>query len=161
MDITNPQETERAWLTALEQAVNKQLADVNTMTQRGRWLAPEEIVSVLNYLHSAGQYFSSYLPTANALAQLNYPRLSWRLGLVQQDLRQSIDIYADMYRSAVNHRAMWGQIQRDAAADVTRTLMETNGRTRAVYDQCNRLQVLVNQGMPYSVALVMSQQGLQ
>lgn len=161
MDITNPQETERAWLTALEQAVNKQLADVNTMTQRGRWLAPEEIVSVLNYLHSAGQYFSSYLPTANALAQLNYPRLSWRLGLVQQDLRQSIDIYADMYRSAVNHRAMWGQIQRDAAADITRTLMETNGRTRAVYDQCNRLQVLVNQGMPYSVALVMSQQGLQ
>jgi hypothetical protein len=158
MEITNPQETESAWLTALEQENRKGLANVNTMTQKGRPLAPEEIVAVLNYLHSVDQYFSSYMPTANALAQLNYPRLSSRLTEVQQDIHQAIETYGDMYRNAVNYRTMWGNIQRDTAIDVARTLTDATAHAQSVYDRNNRLQALINQGVPYTDALILSQQ---
>ena len=76
MDIPNPPETERVWLTALEDANRKGNADVRTMTQKGRALMLEEIEAVLNYLHALDQYFCRYVPTADALSGLGRPSLA-------------------------------------------------------------------------------------
>ncbi len=156
MEIPNPEETERVWLTALEDQKSKGVANVNTMLEKGRALTPEEIVAALNYLHALDQYFARYVPTADALSALGRPSLGQRLLQVRQDIYQSIDVCSNMYRSAVDFRSNWEVMQREAAADATRSLYEANMHTQGVYDQLNREQMLVNEGVPYSEALLLS-----
>jgi hypothetical protein len=156
MDIPNPSETERVWLTALEEESSKGVTNVKTMLEKGRALTPEEIVAALNYLHALDQYFARYMPTAGALSGLGYPSLAQRLEQVRQDIHQSIDVCSDMYRSAVDFRSKWETMQRDAATAATQTLYETTMHTQAVFDQMNREQMLVNEGVPYSEALLLS-----
>jgi hypothetical protein len=119
-------------------------------------LSPEQIVAVLNYLHTLDQYFCGYLPTAESLASAGLPALGQRLAQVQQNLHQSIDMFGNMYRSAVAFRTNWQQIQSDAAAAVTQSLMQTNMHTQAVYDQMNREQNYINEGLPYAQAVALS-----
>jgi hypothetical protein len=156
MDIPKPPETERAWLVALEDEYRKGLANVRTMTEKGRALMPEEIVAVLNYLHALDQYFSHYVPTADALSGLGRPSLAQRLAQVRQDTYQSITIYSDMYRSAVDFRSNWEKLQREAAVAKARRFSEANARTQAVYDEMNRMWELIHQGVPYHEALLLS-----
>lgn len=156
MNIPNPPETERAWLNALEENNRLGITNVQVMTQKGRALTPEEIVAVLNYLHAMDQFYSKYVPTADALLALRRPGLSERLAQVRQDVHQAINLYSDMYRSAVGYRTMWDQMQRDTALQVNQTISQTAMRTQAVYDQINRQQALINQGVPYWAAVLLS-----
>ena len=160
MDIPNPEETQRVWLTGLDEEdkkVNAYLRDAfKNANAQGRPVAPEEIVAVLNALHAADQYLSSYVPTANALAELNHPRLSERLAQVRQDIHQSIDIYSDMYRNAVSYRTQWEQIQRDTHARVNQMMAQSTAYANALNFQNNQLWLLVHQGVPYAEALALS-----
>jgi hypothetical protein len=146
-------------LNALEESNRQGTANVQAMTQKGRALTPEEIVAVLNYLHALDQFYSNYVPTANALSALGRPGLSQRLAQVRQDIHQAIDIYNEMYRSTVEYRSRWDQMQRDTAAQVNQAIWQTTMRTQAVYDQMFRQQALINQGVPYSEALLLSKLG--
>jgi hypothetical protein len=156
MEIPNPQETERVWLNALDEENRKAVANLREMTEKGRALTPEEIVNALNYLHALDQYYSRYMPTADALLALGYPGLSQRLPQIRQDIHQSITIYSDMYRSAIEHRSQWERMQRETALAVTEGMRQSLMHTQSVFDQMNRLQSLVNQGVPYHVALLLA-----
>jgi hypothetical protein len=158
MDIANPPETERVWLAALETENAKGVANLKNMTGAvaGRPLTPEEIVAALNYLHVLDQYFSGYTPTAQALAGLGLPSLGQRLAQVQQSLHDSIEVFGNMYRNEIASRSNWQQMQADAALAVTQSMMQTNMHTQAVYDQMNREQALINEGVPYAQAIVLS-----
>jgi 5'-deoxynucleotidase YfbR-like HD superfamily hydrolase len=156
MDIPNPPETERIWLNALEEENQKGFANLRAMTEKSVALTPEEIVAVLNYLHALDQYYSRYVPTADALSALGHPSLSQRLVQVRQDMHQSIAIYGDMSRSAVDFRSHWDQMQRETATAVTQSIWQTTMHTQSVFDQMNRLQALINEGVPYYEALLLS-----
>lgn len=158
MNIANPVETERTWMNALEQDNTKSVGYIKGMTEKGRALTPEEIVAVINYIHTLDQYFSKYVPTADALSGLGHPALSQRLTQVRQDLSQSLAIYNDMYRSAEQFQSQWRQTQMQAQAEMFRSMQEAHAHTQAVYDQMNRLNSLVNEGVPYNEALLLSRQ---
>lgn len=65
-------------------------------------------------------------------------------------------MYGSMYRSAVAFRSNWQQMQADAATAATRAMMQANLHTQAVYDQLNREQNFINEGVPYSQAALLS-----
>ena len=157
-----PEETERAWLTALEEQNNKLMAHVTTMANRAQGQGPpltsKEIDDILNYLHGIGQHFSTFLPKANELAALNYPRLSQRLTALRQDLQKDIAVYSDMYRKAeIEGTKRWGIVQ-DVNTDTTNTIREVNTRQQSAFDKQNCIWNYVNQGVPYAEAVLLCQQ---
>ena len=162
MNISNPQETERVWMAALEEESSKITTNVDAMVAKaqGQPLTPEEIVAILNYYHASDQYFFGYVPTANALAELNYPRLSERLAQVRQDIQQSIASYSGMYRDAVNFRSEMEQLESSTQARMTQMMAESAAYTSAVAHQTASMYNLTLQGVPYDEALALSRQGV-
>jgi hypothetical protein len=125
------------------------------MTQKGRALTPEEIVAALNYLHALDQYFAMYVPTADALSALGRPSLSQRVAQVRQDIGQTIKIYSDMYRSAVEFRSRWDQMNRDTWAQINQGLLQSAQHSQAVFDKWWCIQNYLNKGVPYNEALLL------
>jgi hypothetical protein len=156
MDIPNPPETERVWLNALEDASGKCLANATAMMETGRSLTPEELVAALNSLHMLDQYCSQYVPTADALSVLGRPALAQRLAQVRQDIAQGITICSDMYRSAIKFRTDWQTLQHDAATAATQGIWQSTMHTQSMFDQMNRMQNMMNEGVPYAQALLLS-----
>jgi hypothetical protein len=152
--ISNPAETDRVWTYALETEVQRMLAYINSAT--GRQLSPEDIQQLYNYLLRHDQVVVQYIATAEALAGSGYPRLLQRVCQLRHDTASALRIYSEMYASAVQHRAQTARIMQDASVEVTRNMAESNAHTRSVYNRINEMSNLVNEGVPYGLAIAIS-----
>jgi hypothetical protein len=151
------QQYEAFYLNKLESEVQQELQQVQTYVQQhGPGLGPGEIIAILNNFHAWEQYFLSYDAWARYLISVGLPRLSQRLGQIRADLQGAIQVYSQMYQSAVQHQANIARIQNDANTYVTSTLMEMNARTQAVFHRCNEMNRLVNEGVPFGMAELIS-----
>jgi len=151
------QQYETLYLNQLEAAVQKEFQQIQTyVNQHSPNLGPAEIIAVLNNLHAWEQYFFQYDAWARYLSSVGLSRLSQRLVQVRSDLQGSIQVFSQMYQSAVRTQADIARIQMEGNNYVTQSLMEMNARTRAVYDRMNELNRLVNEGVPFAQAEILS-----
>jgi hypothetical protein len=151
------QQYETFYLNKLESDVQKELQQIQAYVhQHSPGLKPQEIIAILNNLHAWEQYFLWYDAWAQYLSTAGLPKLSQRLAQVRNDLRGALKVYSEMYQSAVQNQADIARIQMDAQRYVTATLMDMNTRTQAVYDRCNEMRRLVNEGVPVGMAELIS-----
>jgi hypothetical protein len=152
-----PADYERFYLSKLEGECQQEYQQLQTyMSQHAHGLSPQEIVAIINHLHAWEQYFLQYEPWSQYLSKSGLPRLSARLSQMRSDLQGAVQIYSQMYQSAVKNQADIAKMQADASRQYTETLMEMNARTQAVYNRCNEMYRLVSNGYPVDVADVMS-----
>jgi hypothetical protein len=153
MYISNPAQTHSQWLAAFEYEAQATLNVLARSQQTARPMVEAEIRSMLGYLQTRDQLYMQYLPTAEALVGRGFPALLQQVTAARADLGGAIRIYSEMLGDAIRHQSNLGRIVTDARTEVTRDIMESNAHTRAVYDEINRVNNYVNEGVPYAMAL--------
>jgi len=152
------QGTEAFYEIQLQAANNRLQANMDSILLRakGRALTPEEIVALLNCLHAADQCCSSYAPTAETLSVGGRPNLSQRLAQMQEDMHKAISMYNDMYRSAGQVRSDWQKMHNQVRAEVTQGILESTIYASSIYEKTFRMQTLINEGVPYGEAFLIT-----
>jgi hypothetical protein len=151
-DYTNPQETERTWLEALEREMQSFQSSVERTFQQSWAVGPQQIWAIMDHAQRVLQWLAQYTPVAVELSRRGYPKLQERLDFVRKDLGEAHQIYGEMYGTAVQHQAYRQQIQRGALDYSTRCIQESTMHSQKVFDQCNQMQSYVNHGMSFGWA---------